>query len=351
MLSISKDKIDTLFELIGSNQPLYIPVDNNSGKADFAKWEKGVTLSNALKTTRSAKDFFFPKTEHMVSYEVNGQEVKVIDPRKEIEDFVIFGVRACDARAFKAIDNVYLKMDPVDSYYKNRREHGTVITLACNTPAKTCFCSNFAIDASESDDADVNCWFTNDAYFFKANTDKGNAFIEKAKSLLTDADDKAVEACKNEIKQKVSSLPFADVGLSKVGDISHEQMLKIFNSKLWEKVAEPCVGCGTCTYVCPTCMCFDVRDFATNNGVRQIRCWDSCMYNDFTQMAAENPRHTQKERSRQRFMHKLVYYPMAHEGMSLCMGCGRCVESCPVNMNILKVIKEINADENIGGTK
>ena len=79
MLSITKDKIDSLFELIGGSQPLYLPVDNNSGKSDFARWEKGVKLSENLKTTRSAKDFFFPKTEHMVSYEINGKEVKVVD--------------------------------------------------------------------------------------------------------------------------------------------------------------------------------------------------------------------------------------------------------------------------------
>ena len=126
-----------------------------------------------------------------------------------------------------------------------------------------------------------------------------------------------------------------------------KDMLKIFNSKIWDKVAEPCVGCGTCTYVCPTCMCFDVRDFDTGNGVRQIRCWDSCMHNDFTQMAAENPRHTQKERSRQRFMHKLMYYPMAHNDMFSCTGCGRCVENCPVNMNIVKVIKAVNESDDI----
>ena len=136
MLSISADKIDSLFELIGSKQPLYLPVDNTSGKADFKKWEKGVKLSSALKTVRSAKDFFFPKTEHMVSYKVSGKEIEVEDPRKEVEDFVIFGVRACDAKGFECIDNVYMHMTPQDSYYTNRREHGTVITLACNEPAK-----------------------------------------------------------------------------------------------------------------------------------------------------------------------------------------------------------------------
>lgn len=345
MLSIAKDKIDSLFELIGSKQPLYLPVDNNSGKADFAKWQKGTKLSEKLKTTRSAKDFFFPKTEHLVSYEMSGKEVKVVDPRKDVEDFVIFGVRACDARGFTAIDNVYLNMNPVDSYYKNRREHGTVIVLACNEPAKTCFCSTFGIDASLAKPAgDVSCWLADEKYYFEANTDKGKAFVENAKSALEDADTSAVEACRKDIAEKVEKLPFAHLDLSK---FQGKDMLKIFNSKIWDKVSEPCVGCGTCTYVCPTCMCFDVRDFATSNGVRQIRCWDSCMYNDFTQMAAENPRHTQKEKSRQRFMHKLMYYPMAHDGMFSCVGCGRCVENCPVNMNIVKVIKAVNESDDI----
>lgn len=345
MLSIAKDKIDSLFELIGSSQPLYLPVDNNSGKADFQKWEKGTKLSESLKTTRSAKDFFFPKTEHMVSYEVNGKEVKVVDPRKEVEDFVIFGVRACDARGFEAIDGVYLNMQPVDSYYKNRRDHGTVIVLACNEPAKTCFCPTFGIDASQSTPSgDVSCWLADGKYYFQANTDKGKKFVENAKSVLADAADAAVEAAKKDIKAKVEAQPFAKMDLSK---FQGKDMLKIFNSKVWDKVAEPCVGCGTCTYVCPTCMCFDVRDFDTGKGVRQVRCWDSCMHNDFTQMAAENPRHTQKERSRQRFMHKLMYYPMAHEDMFACTGCGRCIENCPVNMNIVKVIKAVNESDDI----
>ncbi len=345
MLSISQDKIDSLFELIGSKQPLYLPVDNNSGKADFQKWEKGVKLSSELKTVRSAKDFFFPKTEHMVSYQRKGKEITVEDPRKDIEDFVIFGVRACDAKGFEAIDNVYLHMDPVDSYYKNRREHGIVITLACNEPVKTCFCSTYNIDASlQTSSGDVSCWLSDGKYFFQANTDKGKIFVENAKSVLQESDDASVKSVQKEISEKIEKLPFAHLDLSK---FQGKDMLKIFNSKICNSVSEACVGCGTCTYVCPTCMCFDVRDFDTGDGIRQVRCWDSCMYNDFTQMAAENPRHTQKERSRQRFMHKLMYYPMAHKGMFSCVGCGRCLESCPVNMNIVKVIKAVNETDDI----
>lgn len=349
MLSISMDKIDTLFSLIGENQPLYLPCDNPTGEADFKRWEKGAVLSGNLKTVRSAKDFFFPKTEHMVSYEIDGKSIKIIDPRKEAEDFVIFGVRPCDAVGLTVIDNVYLRMNPVDSYYSNHRAHGTVITLACNEPLRTCFCSTYNIDASLENDTngsagDVSSWLTDGKFFFKPNTEKGKAFIEKAKSVLSDDDEKPVEAEKKAIREKTEKLPFAHMDLSK---FQGKDMLKIFNSRIWKSVAESCVGCGTCTYVCPTCMCFDVRDFDTGRGIRQIRCWDSCMYNDFTQMAAENPRHTQIERSRQRFMHKLMYYPMAHEGLFQCVGCGRCVEKCPVNMNIVKVIKAVQESGDI----
>lgn len=340
MLSLPVEKIDGLFEAIAAQEKLYIPVDNSSGKANFSLWQKGARLSDALKTVRSAKDFFFPKTEHLVSYKIDGKQITVEDPRKDVEDFVLFGVRACDAKSFSIIDDVYLNMTPVDSYYKNRRDHGTVITLACSEPDKTCFCPVYGIDAANPA-GDISAWKADGAFHFEANTDKGRKLLDSVKSLLSESDGKAVESAKKEIAAKLDKLPFAHLDLSK---FAGKDMLRIFNSKIWDSVSEACLGCGTCTYVCPTCMCFDVRDFDTGSGIRQVRCWDSCMYSDFTQMAAENPRHTQKERSRQRFMHKLVYYPMAHGGTFSCVGCGRCLESCPVNMNIVKVIKAFSEE-------
>lgn len=340
MLSLPVEKIDGLFEAIATKEKLYIPVDNSSGKANFSLWQKGARLSDALKTVRSAKDFFFPKTEHLVSYKIDGKQITVEDPRKDVEDFVLFGVRACDAKSFSIIDDVYLNMTPVDPYYKNRRDHGTVITLACSEPDKTCFCPVYGIDAANPA-GDISAWKADGAFHFEANTDKGRKLLDSVKSLLSESDGKAVESAKKEIAAKLDKLPFAHLDLSK---FAGKDMLRIFNSKIWDSVSEACLGCGTCTYVCPTCMCFDVRDFDTGSGIRQVRCWDSCMYSDFTQMAAENPRHTQKERSRQRFMHKLVYYPMAHGGTFSCVGCGRCLESCPVNMNIVKVIKAFSEE-------
>lgn len=335
--SLPVEKLDEFFADVAGRESLFIPVDDGAGKTNFCAWTSGAKFSQN-KTSRSAKEFFFPKTERLVNLKMQGQKITVDDPRKEMEDFVLFGVKACDAAGLERIDAVYLNMTPCDTYYKNRREHGVVVTLACAEPKDTCFCCAMGIDALEPG-GDVSAWRDGENFYFKANTGKGEKFLKGEKSFLCECDEKPIEKIEEAARPKFWNLPFARLDLEKWNG---KDMLKIFNSKIWDGLSQSCLGCGTCTYVCSTCMCFDVRDFDTGDGIQQSRCWDSCMFSDFTQMAAANPRLTQKERFRQRFMHKLVYYPMAHDGKFQCVGCGRCLESCPINMNIVKVIKALN---------
>ena len=133
MKKVSLNQLNNVFAAIAKDGSLYIPVDTDAGVAKFEKWEDGKELSKALNTVRSAKDFFFPQVENMAEFKVEGKKIEVIDSRKEAEDFVMFGVRACDFRSFSILDKVYL-VDPVDSYYKTRRDHATIVTLACNEP-------------------------------------------------------------------------------------------------------------------------------------------------------------------------------------------------------------------------
>ena len=340
MLKILRSQLDELFALIAEKETLYIPTDATTGIAQFKKWENGMKMSDKLKTSRSAKDFFFPQTEDLVKFKTVGKTIDIIDPREETEDFVIFGVRACDARSFEILDRVFL-VDPVDTYYKNRREHGVVVTLACSRPSESCFCQTFGIDPTNPA-GDVSAWMTDDSVYFAANTEKGEAFVASVKELLSDADDKAVEEQKAATKEILGKLPFANLETDAFGGGKTE---KFFNSPEWATLSEACLGCGTCTFVCPTCQCYDVRDYDTGHGVNRFRCWDSCMFSDFTKMAHGNPRLSQKERFRQRFMHKLVYYPENNEGIFGCVGCGRCVDKCPISMNIVKVMKTLGKEE------
>lgn len=336
MLGISIEKLDGLFKAVAEKQTLYIPADRADGASEYKKYEDGMKLSKNLNTLRSAKDFFFPQTENLADFKVEGKKIEVIDIREEAEDFVIFGVRACDARSFTILDKVFLS-DPVDSYYQNRREHGTIVTMACTKPAETCFCGTFGIDPTEPE-GDVSCWSDGENVFFKANTDKGQKFVDSVSGLLTECDTAKLDETKAKTKEILAKLPLANLSTDAFGG---DTLMEHFKSEKWAELSESCLGCGTCTFVCPTCQCYDIRDFNTGDGIKRFRCWDSCMYSDFTKMAHGNIRNSQLERFRQRFMHKLVYFPSNNNGEFGCVGCGRCLSKCPVSMNIVKVMKAL----------
>ena len=338
MKFIPTEKLNSFFEAASAVLSLYIPADGKNGKAQYIRWKPGAVMSKQLHTTRSAKDFFFPQTENLVEFKMSGKNIEIIDPRRENEDFAVFGVRACDAKSFKILDSVYLA-DPVDSYYKNRRDHGLVISMACTRPEETCFCGTFGIDAVEPD-GDIVCYPTGSGYFFRAKTEKGSAFMEKVAGVFEDKAENEVEAQQEETKKILAKLPLAGQKADAFGG-GDDKLMKFFNSPKWAELSEACLGCGTCTFVCPTCQCYDIKDYDTGHGIKRFRCWDSCMYSDFTKMAHGNPRLTQVERFRQRFMHKLVYYPSNNNGEFGCVGCGRCLASCPISMNIVKVMKTL----------
>ena len=340
MLKISLDKIQNLFAKIAETAKLYLPIDNSDGTASYGEWKEGTEWSGALNTAKSPKDFFFPQSEDLMKFKSEGKSIEVIDVREEISDFVVFGVRACDVRSFDILDRVFLT-EPRDSFYAMKREKGIIISTACTRPAETCFCGAFGIDASQPT-GDITTWKTEDSLYLQVNTEKGKALLEKLEGLLEEASDEAVNAQKKQISKIMEKLPLKDLSTEAFGG---GKTAELFNDPAWDELSSTCLGCGTCTFVCPTCQCYDIKDFNTGHGVIRYRCWDSCMYSEFTRMAHGNNRNSQKERFRQRFMHKLVYYPENNDGIFSCVGCGRCLSKCPISMNIVKVMKKIGGNK------
>ena len=317
--------------------PVYAPVEDGS-MVVYSRYEDGMTLRlDKIATDKTPKDILFPQWENLMHFRMEGKTIELTEEKRMEEDYVIFGVRGCDLQAFKVLDKVFLS-DPIDTYYAARREHGTVVALACTSMKDSCFCKNFGVDPANPD-ADVVLWLIGDDYYCEAYTDKGRDLM--AKWDTREAEDGPVEWIKGEISKKYESLPFAHLNLT---GIDGDHLKENFNSPKWKKLSMACLGCGSCTFACPTCQCYDIRDYDAGNGIQRYRCWDSCMYSDFTLMAHGTNRPTQLERYRQRFMHKLVYFPSNNDGMYSCVGCGRCIEKCPMNLNIVKVIKALGED-------
>ena len=148
MKQLLLSKLPALFAALAAEQKLYIPADDAAGQANFTLWRKGLQLTKKLNTVRSAKDLFFPQVENLVGFRVTGKQLDLVETRDPAEPFVLFGVRACDARSFAILDRVFLS-EPQDTYYAARRAHGTVVTLACTRPEETCFCQAFGVDPAQ----------------------------------------------------------------------------------------------------------------------------------------------------------------------------------------------------------
>ncbi len=338
MKKVAITDIYGIFGKISENRKLYIPADDGASQARFLPYMEGMQLTEKLNTVRSAKDLFFPQVENLLKFKVSGKQIEMIDERAPVEPFVVFGVRACDCRSFDVLDNVFLHEEPADTFYKARRENGLIITLACNMPEETCFCTAFGIDPADPA-GDITAWQAGDCYIFRGNTEKGKQLLEELE--LADVQADAVAPQQQHIRTIAEKLPFGKLDLT---GFDKEHLMEKFNDPRWAQLSESCLGCGTCTFVCPTCQCYDIREFNNGREVQRFRCWDSCMYSDFTMMAHGTNRPTQKERFRQRFMHKLVYYPANNDGLYSCVGCGRCLQKCPVHTNIVKVVKTLGGE-------
>jgi ferredoxin len=268
---------------------------------------------------KSPKEFYFPRTEKMISF----REEEAI-PGEEPAPVAVFAARACDLEALRVMSEVFLNGRYRDPFFGRRAEKNLIIGMACVSKKPGCFCDALGIDMRFSDFCDVMLEPAGGGDF------KVTRLSGKGASAMSEHGLAGI-ACGGP-----ESGPPANPALRLRGEMGEEE---IFGLVDWEDMLSACQGCGMCTYICPTCHCFEFRDVREGGVTNRYRCWDSCMYPRFTLHASgHNPRATKAERYRQRALHKYLYV-MRNTGLTACTGCGRCVRSCPVGINI-KTIAE-----------
>lgn len=323
---LKKEKLNDLLDMLASEATVFVPSTLEDSKTGFAPYAAGSAVDlGTKKTDLSIKDKLFPQTETLYTYSQLGEDVS-IEETVNTTNQVFFGVRSCDAYSIDRMDEVFLTRSFVDTLYYERRVNTLIVALGCTSFDRSCFCTSFGIDPALGCGADIQLTSLEGGYFVEALTDKGAQALKAWEPYLapgTKPDPQALE-------------------LSLVLDTSNlkESLEKMFEDSYWNDLSMKCLNCGTCAFVCPTCHCFDMSQTNKGNEGYRFRTWDSCMFTDYSLMAGNhNPRPTKMQRLRNRFMHKLSFYDDRYES-SMCCGCGRCVEMCPVGIDISRVIED-----------
>ena len=202
-------------------------------------------------------------------------------------------MKACDIQGIKVLDKVFLA-EPVDTFYRARREHGTIVALACHEPEESCFCKVFGVDCAEPD-ADVVMWNANDTLYWKAVTDKGTALTEDAlrrarkcrRSGRKGRGDRTGEHPRNRREAAVHE------PLSRGLERQRLRRKKIQLPPFGRSFISRALRAAPATFVCPTCQCYDIKDYDTGHGIQRYRCWDSLhvlrLYDDGARQQQNEP--------------------------------------------------------------
>ena len=293
-----------------------------------------------LNTVLSPKKIIFPQREVLLEFSTsNEEELKIKEVLPEETPSVIFGVRPCDAKALTLTDKVF-GGDFKDPYYWKRRNSTALVGLACNTPpSPNCFCLSVDGSPHSKEGLDILMTDLGDKYYAESFTKKGDNLLNLARALFknpTAKDKKDLEKIQAESEKKIKR---QIKELKKIPP----KLKEMFNSSFWDEESLSCLRCGICTYLCPTCHCFDMNDEVTSSSPikgERVRTWDNCQFPDFTMHSSgHNPRPDKAARLRQRILHKFQYFVELYKNYQ-CTGCGRCISKCPVGIDIIEVLEK-----------
>jgi len=268
------------------------------------------------------KKYFLPQYEHLMKYSLE----KPFQVQKEPEEKprIIIGMHPYDIIALEQSDLVYLDAQQ-DTFYKKRRENTIIIGADIQKISERSFAASMKTNVTATG---FDLMLTNIGrnYAVTIGTEKGAKLLQKYTTTknATATDIKKIKTVRDSIAKKYKRR----VKLEKSD--WPKALADNYNHALWEERSDVCMECSSCTMVCPTCYCYDIRDesnLSLKDGQR-IRTWDGCMLKDFTRIGSgEIVREDVKERYRHRLYRKGNYLPQRY-GFVACVGCGRCGIAC-----------------------
>ncbi len=340
---IRRADLPGLLERLGAIGDVYAPFYED-GVAVLSRVQAGSKDEVAWdlpKTVVPPKEMFFPHTERFLRFRKKGKAFE-IEQSGELTPLVILGAKPCDMAAIDMVRRVMIEGKFRDESFDKRRATITAVAVACEKEGDYCFCSSFGLGPDSTRGSDLMLYPAGDVLYAAPLTKNGEKGVQAGGDLFKVAVAPEVEQAKKRLRDRFQEHSRAGAKLP-AGAVraASARMAADFNLPYWREASERCRSCGICTFLCPTCYCFAVVDRLRGAEGTRSRCWDACMFEGYARMAGgHNPRPSKLERVRQRFMHKLVYNPERH-GEVACVGCGRCVEKCPVGLHVACVVNDI----------
>jgi sulfhydrogenase subunit beta (sulfur reductase) len=331
-------KIPALLSKLGKTARVVAPVRASATVTLFQEWQGDAELVLSQQASMPPKEAIFPQTEQLLSYtyvkDANDLTRTTVTLEHQIEDkpTILFGARPCDVQGLAVFDQVFLQGKWQDDAVKARKDALTIVAVLCDESEGTCFCTSVGGSPTATTGSDLALTPVEGGYLAEPITDKGKALVKD--EAFTAAKDKQVKEAKRvrDAIKKQDLLPLKDI---------EQKIIKLFSTEFWDQVNASCISCGACTYVCPACYCFSITDEPAGMQGERIRTWDSCMFYQYTlEASGHNPRPTKADRYRNRIGHKFSYHPTNYKGTFACSGCGRCIKSCPVALDIRQVLRE-----------
>ena len=331
---LKKEKLASLINGVVKKGGVFVAPKNVARQVVYCPVTTAEELApDYIAPRNSFKEVFFPQTEVIAEFKTGKEGTELSDAKVTPKKTVVFGSRPCDAASGASLRSVFT-WDFVDEFYTKREDNSIVMSIACTKGDESCFCATVGLKPDSTDGSDILLREAEDGNFaVQAVTEKGKAFIQEHKDAFED--DPGVKT-----KEIFKPTELKNVDLKTLSENLKKR--EHYEDVNWVQLAAKCIGCGACTFSCPTCHCFDITDEGSFSEGERRKNWDACQFDFFTLHASgHNPRDAQYKRWRNRFMCKFNIYPEKFKTKG-CVGCGRCVRVCPVRLDITEVMAEMS---------
>lgn len=293
-------------------------------------------------TMLAPRKFIYPSRQLLFRFTPQGDDQLITEEIIPQKQQILLAVHPCDAHAIMVLDRV-LMGELTDSYYMKQRQNTFLIVLNCQQANKNCFCDSMGtgpflhpwMGQDPAKGCDLELTDLGDRYL-------AEFFNEKLAKLFSFPLEMAT---KQDIQLKKKKEAKAKKKLIKKLNIENlpSSLLQNMEHPVWSRIAEEmCLSCTNCTMVCPTCYCYNIIDTVKLDlsEMERHRQWDSCQEFHFAEVHGGNFRFTRGARLRQFVLHKLSHWVKQY-GCFGCVGCGRCIDWCPTNIDLTEIAKEI----------